>query len=194
MTGEGEKPIRAFVAIDLDDSTRARLAELVRELHGVITGARWVRPEGIHLTLRFLGYAQRDRLEALIGPLRGLANGCSAGEAEVSGLGIFPQRGLARVLWIGIQLPPSVMLLQQACERAAVTAGFEPETRPFAPHLTLGRWSDASPRPTLPSIDLGPTRLDTLVLYRSQPGKKGSVYTPLETFALGRPQPVAEQA
>jgi 2'-5' RNA ligase len=105
----------------------------------------------------------------------------------VAGLGVFPERGRARVLWIGISLPPSVIRLQQACERAAVAAGFEPETRPFAPHLTLGRWSEPAPPPALPSTDLGRTSLDTLVLYRSRPGPKGSVYTPLETFALPRP-------
>ena len=195
MTGEAaEKRIRAFVAVELDEPMRKRLAELIEELRDRLEGVRWVRPEGIHLTLRFLGYARRDVLEALIDPLRGLANGCLAGEAEVSGLGTFPPRGLARVLWVGIQVPPSILRLQQVCERAAVAAGFEAETRPFAPHLTLGRWSEPAPRPTLPSIDLGSTRLETLVLYRSQPGPKGSVYTPLETFALGRPQPVAEQA
>jgi 2'-5' RNA ligase len=195
----GEKLIRAFVALELEEAMRARLAELIETLRDRVRGVRWVRPEGIHLTLRFLGYARRDALEALIDPLRGLANGCLAGEAEVSGLGTFPQSGLARmsrarVLWLGIEVPASVLLLQQACERAAVAAGFEPETRPYAPHLTLGRWGEPAPRPTLPPIDLGRTKLDTLVLYRSQPGPKGSVYTPLETFALARPRPAAEQA
>ena len=187
MTAEaGEKRIRAFVALDLDAGMRTRLAELIETLRDRFRGVRWVRPEGIHLTLRFLGYARRETLQALIGPLRGLANECPAGAATVSGLGTFPEHGRARVFWIGIDVPPSVLLLQQACERAAVAAGFEPETRPFAPHLTLGRWSEPAPRPALPATDLGRTSLDTLVLYRSQPGPKGSVYAPLETFALPR--------
>jgi len=182
-----EKLIRAFVALDLEPSMRDRLAELVETLRDRFRGVRWVQPERIHLTLRFLGYARRDTLEALIDPLRGLANDCPAGAAEVSGLGTFPERGRARVLWIGISVPRSVLRLQQACERAAVAAGFEPETRAFSPHLTLGRWREPAPRPTLPEADLGRTRLDTLVLYRSQPGRAGSVYTPLETFPLPPP-------
>jgi 2'-5' RNA ligase len=191
VTGEtDEKLIRAFVALDLDDSTRARLAELVCSLHGVVTGARWARPEGIHLTLRFLGHARRSVLDSLVPALRMAADGCPACTADVRDLGTFPERGRARVLWMGIELPPAVLLLQQACERAAVAAGFEPETRPFAPHLTLARWSEPAPRPTLPPIDLGRSALDRLVLYRSQPGAKGSVYTPLETFALA-PAPAA---
>jgi 2'-5' RNA ligase len=187
VTGEaGEKLIRAFVALDLDAQMRTRLAELIETLRDRFRGVRWVRPEGIHLTLRFLGYAKRDRLDALMDPLRRAAQETSAGAGEVSGLGTFPERGRALVMWVGIRLPPAVLVLQQACERAAVAAGFEPETRPFAPHLTLGRWREPAPRPTLPEADLGRTRLDTLVLYRSQPGRAGSVYTPLETFPLPR--------
>lgn len=188
MTADAaEKLVRAFVALELDDSTRARLAELVRSLDGVIPGARWVRPEGIHLTLRFLGYARRAVLDSLVPPLRRAAEDCPATTAGVAGLGVFPERGRARVLWIALDAPPIVLRLQQACERAAVAAGFEAETRPFRPHLTLGRWREPAPRPTLPEADLGRTRLDTLVLYRSQPGPAGSVYTPLETFPLAQP-------
>lgn len=192
MTADGaEKLVRAFVALELDAPMRTRLAELIETLRDRLEGVRWVRPDGIHLTLRFLGYARRDRLEALIDLLRRAAQETSAAAAEVSGLGTFPEGGhgrgnRARVLWIALDVPPSILRLQQACERAAVAAGFEPETRPFAPHLTLGRWREPAPRPTLPEADLGRTRLDTLVLYRSQPGPAGSVYAPLESFPLPR--------
>jgi len=183
-----EKLIRAFVAIELKDQTRVRLAELMRSLHGVVTGARWVRPEGIHLTLRFLGYARRSVLESLVPALRRAAEECPATAANIAGLGVFPERGRARVLFVGISVPPSILLLQEACERAAVAAGFEAETRAFRPHLTLGRWKEPARRPSLPEVDLGPTSLDTLVLFRSQPGRTGSVYTPIETFTLAPPE------
>ena len=187
MTAEGEKLIRTFVAVELAPSMRDRLAELIEALRGRIRNVRWVRPEGIHLTLRFLGHARRDVLDRLVPELRSGAEKSSAGMATVSGLGTFPERGRARVIWIGIFVPDSILRLQEACERAAVAAGFEAETRAFRPHLTLGRWNEPAPRPPLPEADLGPTSLDTLVLYRSQPGRTGSVYTPIETFALARP-------
>jgi 2'-5' RNA ligase len=178
------KLIRAFVAIELEAETRARLAELIESLRDRIRGVRWVRPEGIHLTLRFLGYARNEVLEALRPALREAAGSCPAGTAIVSGLRTFPESGRARVIWIAISVPPSVLRLQEACERAAVAAGFEAETRAFRPHLTLGRWKEPARCPPLPGVDLGPTSLDRLVLFRSQPGRAGSVYTPIETFAL----------
>lgn len=182
--GAGEKLVRTFVALELDTAMRARLVELIGTLRDGITGIRWVRPEGLHLTLRFLGYGSADTLEALGPTLRQEAGKCPAGAAEVSGLGTFPEKGRARVLWIGISVPEAVLRLQKACERAAVAAGFEPEPRPFRPHLTLGRWKDPAPRPALPPADLGRTALDTLVLYRSQPASTGSLYTPLNRFPL----------
>jgi 2'-5' RNA ligase len=194
MGEAGEKSIRAFVALDLDDSTRAQLMDLMASLRTRLNGLRWVPPEAIHLTLRFLGHARRSVLDSLIPPLRRAAEDCPATTAAVRGMGVFPERGRARVLWLGTDLPPSILRLQQACERAAVAAGFDPETRPFAPHLTLGRWREPAARPTLPEPDLGRTRLDTLVLYRSQPGPAGSVYTPLESFVLPPPGGAGREA
>ena len=191
MTAEAdEKLIRAFVAIELKDQTRAQLMDLMASLRGQLNGLRWVRPEGIHLTLRFLGYARRAVLESLVPALRAAAEECPACTADIRGLGTFPDRGRARVLWLGLPVPSSILRLQEACERAAVAAGFEAETRAFRPHLTLGRWKEPARRPSLPEVDLGPTSLDTLVLFRSQPGRTGSVYTPIETFALAPPESV----
>jgi len=180
--------IRAFVAIELEDRTRTRLAELIESLRDRIRGVRWVRPEGIHLTLRFLGYARKDVLEALRPALRQAAGNCPASTAIVSGLGTFPESGRARVIWIALSVAPSVLRLQEACERAAVACGFEAKTRAFRPHLTLGRWKEPARRPPLPEVDLGPPSLATLVLFRSQPGTRGSVYTPIEAFALAPPE------
>jgi 2'-5' RNA ligase len=100
---------------------------------------------------------------------------------------MFPQRGSPRVLWLGLDVPPPVVDLQAACERAARAAGFEKEERPFRAHLTLGRWRESTPRPELLPADLGSTRLEALVLFRSDLRPDGAVYTPLARFPLGRP-------
>jgi 2'-5' RNA ligase len=179
------KAIRAFVALPLPDALREGVVATIDRLRPSIPGVRFVRGEGVHVTLRFLGWTKAETLAALEGPLRAAAAACPPVEMAVRGLGTFPERGSPRVLWMGLTLPLAVQALQAACERASVTAGFEPETRAFHPHLTLGRWRDRARRPSLPDVDLGSGRVDRLVLYRSQLRAAGSEYTPLFVFPLG---------
>jgi 2'-5' RNA ligase len=179
--------VRAFVALELDARLRDAMGELQARLRPRCGGIRMTRPEGIHLTLRFLGDTSPGQLEKL-GPLLAAAAAvCPAGEVRAAGLGTFPERGSPRVLWLGLDVPPAVLELQRACERAARTAGFEREERAFRAHLTLGRWRDRAPRPELPPADLGPTRLETLVLFKSDLRPEGALYTPLVRVPLGRP-------
>jgi 2'-5' RNA ligase len=182
-----EGRIRAFVALEIEAALQQRIEALVASLRSKVTGVRWTAAEGIHLTLRFLGPSLPATLEALKPRLRELAAACPRGEAAVGPLGMFPERGAPRVLWLGLALPPGIAELQSGCEAAAVAAGYEPEGRPFTAHLTLGRWKDRSPRPTLPEADLGTTALEHLVLFRSDLRPSGAVYTPLDVFPLGSP-------
>lgn len=182
MSGDA---VRAFVAMELDEAMREQLATEVERLRSRLQGVSWVRPGAIHLTLRFLGPARGAALDEMIPRLRAAASRCSPPSTPVAGLGVFPERGRARVLWIGIAVPPAVLALQAECESAAVAAGFGPEPRPFRPHLTLGRWREGAPRPELPTSDLGPAALRQLVLYSSELRPDGARYSPLERFPLG---------
>lgn len=177
--------VRAFVALELDEAMRGKLGSLLEELRTRLRGVSWVRPEGFHLTLRFLGPARPPALDEMKPRLRAAASRCSPASSLVAGLGVFPDRGRARVLWIGIAVAPAVLALQAECESAAVSAGFAPEPRPFRPHLTLGRWRDGAPRPELPPTDLGPASLRHLTLYSSELRADGACYRPLERVALG---------
>jgi 2'-5' RNA ligase len=177
--------VRSFVALELPPAFRESLAELQTRLRPRLEGVRLVRPEGVHLTLRFLGQAAPDGLRKLGPALASAAAACPASSARVRGAGTFPGQGSPRVLWLGIELPEPVLVLQRACERAACAAGFEPEPRQFRAHLTLGRWRERARVPQLPEVDLGEVRLDTLVLFRSELHPDGAVYSPLARFPLG---------
>jgi 2'-5' RNA ligase len=177
--------VRAFIALELSPTVRSAIAGLMADLRDRFAGLRWVRPEGVHLTLRFLGESspgQIDRLRRSLGPL---AARCPRAEAVFCGLGLFPERGRPSVLWLGVELPEPLVALQAGCEAAAVAAGFPGEPRPFSPHLTLGRWRDRAARPELPAVDLCSTLLDSLVLLRSELRPEGAVYTQLQRFDLG---------
>jgi 2'-5' RNA ligase len=181
----GEGVVRAFVALDLEPRVRQAMGELQSALRHRLAGIRFVRPEGIHLTLRFLGETTPSQIERLRPALAEAAAACPPGEARLAGLGTFPERGSPRVLWLGLDIPPPFFELQEACERAARAVGFGREGRPFRAHLTLGRWRDRAAQPELPDADLGATRLESLVLFRSELRPDGAVYTPTHRFSLG---------
>lgn len=177
--------VRAFVALELDERLRESIGDLQKQLRPRLAGIRLVRPEGIHLTLRFLGPTSPAQLEKLGPLLAEAASFCPPADVRVARLGTFPDRGRPRVLWLGLKAGASILDLQRACERAARSVGFEREERPFTAHLTLGRWRGPAPRPDLPAVDLGTIRLERLVLFRSDLRPDGAVYTSLAGFALG---------
>lgn len=179
--------VRAFIALTLDAAAGAEVFALIARLKNerAFAGVRWVAGEGVHLTLRFLGPSRPEVLSGLEPVLREAAGRCPPSVVRLGDLGLFPERGSPRVLWLGMELPGPVLALQAACEAAARAAGFEAEGRAFRAHLTLGRWRDRGQRPTLPAVDLGTTSLDRLTLFRSDLRSSGAIYTPLATFPLG---------
>ena len=186
--GDGARPerLRAFVALELDAPLRERLEEQIHRLRAELAGVRWASSSSMHLTLRFLGWTSQAQLASLQEPLRRAAAACPGATVDTTGLGLFPERGSPRVLWVGLLFPEAFRRLQAACEEAAVAAGFPPETRAFQPHLTLGRWKERARRPSLPPLELGPARFDHLTLFRSDLRPQGALYTTLATFPLGR--------
>jgi len=177
--------IRAFLALAFDDAMRARLADALDRLKSEVAGVRWLSPETIHLTLRFLGPSTAEALERLSIGVAEASRACAPCAARVESVGFFPTHGPPHVIWAGLVLPPAVLRLQGECERAAVEAGFAPESRPFRPHVTLGRWRERVRRPAAPALDLGVTALGPVVLYRSDLRPQGAVHTALRAFPLG---------
>jgi RNA 2',3'-cyclic 3'-phosphodiesterase len=178
--------VRAFVALEIPDGLRARIERLAEDLRTCAPGVRWVGPDAMHLTLRFFGDASPAQLDQLGGTIGKAAAACPATRARARSLGVFPDRGRPRVLWLGFEVAEPVLALQASCEAAAVAAGFEGETRAFRPHLTLGRWRDRSSPPSLPEVDLGEAILDTLTLFRSDLHPGGARHAPVASFRLDR--------
>jgi 2'-5' RNA ligase len=181
--------MRLFLAVELSDDVRAALARCAEELMRTEPGWRWVRPEGMHLTLRFLGEVAAARLPDLSpGWCRAASTGAPA-EIEAGGLGTFPPRGRPRVLWIGLldRSGGRLAATAQALEQAALAAGFPAEDRSFAPHLTLARAAadGRARRPDATVGTLGSFRADRVTLFRSVAGRGGAVYTALERYPLG---------
>ena len=183
--------LRLFTAVELPPGVRQQLAELIAALSADLPrgSVRWVRPEGIHLTLKFYGEVSGDKLPGLQAVVTGAAAGVRPLALEMSGLGVFPNLSRPRVIWAGLAGElDRLKALQRAVEAASRPLGFEPEARGFTPHLTLGRvepgWRPAD-RLSLEAAfaRLGPGvrgafAAGTLALMRSDLRPGGAVYTP----------------
>jgi 2'-5' RNA ligase len=174
--------MRAFIAIDLPEPLRAALGEAQQAFRSACRDARWTRPEGIHLTLKFLGEISdaqtKQVVEALtqIGPLEPFL-------VEVQGFGFFPQVHRPRVFWAGVAAPPALAELAARVERHMEKIGFAREDRAFSPHLTLARFQVPRPQPELEAAvaargaaALGRFEASEFFLFESKLSPQGAQY------------------
>jgi 2'-5' RNA ligase len=182
--------VRSFLALELPEQTRTRLAASREQIRSQVPDARWVKPEGQHLTLKFLGEVTTSVLDGLITELAPALVRLGAVAVRLAGAGFFPSPARARVAWIGGSaegVAPVVTAIEDVAERH----GFARERRPWALHLTQARlrkpWPDVAVELFLrwgESLDLEPFVAREVVLYSSLLTPAGAVYTALERMPL----------
>jgi 2'-5' RNA ligase len=187
--------VRSFLAIELPEDLKQRLAHLEAELKkGEPPGVKWVSPEGIHLTLKFLGNISPGSIEAITGAIEESARGIAPFRLRASGLGVFPSPKRARVAWVGIEGElDRLSQLQKRLETNLARIGFTPESRAFTPHLTLARLKDyVSPddrqrfgsRVAGHEFSAGDIEVKAISLMKSQLSRSGAVYSRLSSTGL----------
>ncbi len=193
--GEAIDTVRAFFAIDLDERVRTAVAEIADQLRACPDGdaVRWVREEGLHVTLRFLGELDCGRIARLADCVREQTATLSPFRLQLGSARPFPsrRRPLAVVLDVGPAEP--LEELANAVERGVVAAGFSPERRPFNAHLTLGRIRGKRfPLVTGDVTSSGKNcAVKEVVLFKSELRPSGAHYTPIERAPLGgEPSPL----
>ena len=154
-------------------------------------GVRWVRPEGIHLSVHFFGRLDDADVATALAAVAPAAAARSPFVLRLGGLGCFPERGPVRVLWVGVDRGAEQLAeLARGCRSRLAAAGFAVETGPFRAHCTVGRtrtpWRAAERAGwlTSPALELPEFDARVLTLYESQPGRGGSVYTPRAQLTL----------
>lgn len=180
--------MRAFIAIDLPDVVRAELRRQQAVFRAACPEARWTRPEGIHLTLKFLGKISGEKAEQAIKALEPLAP-FEAFSVEVKGFGLFPDGRRPRVFWAGVDAPPALGELAGQVEVAMEKMGFAREARAYAPHLTLARLNVPRPQPALAEMvkreserSLGRFEVREFFLFESKLSPQGSEYRKVARF------------
>src|SRR5512139_1988884 len=132
--------LRAFIAVEIPAEIQQKIHRETSNLRkGIDALVRWVPPQNMHLTLKFLGDVSPNSLEFLRQMLRNEAANIQCFDIHLAGLGAFPNLKRPRVLYIGIQAPAALDALVRGIEAASRRLGYEAEERPFSAHLTLGR-------------------------------------------------------
>jgi 2'-5' RNA ligase len=185
--------MRAFVAVDLAEASREQLARTIERLRRRSPSARWAFEGAFHLTLAFLGEIEADLVPAIAESLAAVASRHDPFALGVGGGGTFGRPGAARVLWAGITAGNSAIeSVQRDVEAALAPHGYRPESRPFAPHLTLARAREPRGDAAFPACaaaieaDLGTSEVSALTLYESVVGGHGTRYVELATLPFRR--------
>lgn len=186
-----KETIRTFIAVPIHDSVKKSIADLQRELTLTKADVKWVRPGNVHITLKFLGDVETDRIAEVSRKVEDAARSFGRFSIRIGGTGAFPNARRPHVLWIGVQEGANPLIeLSARIDSAMVRIGFEKEKRPFSPHLTIGRVR--SMQNVREAVDLmqrsawntEPFDAETVVVMKSDLQSTGAAYTPLATIKL----------
>lgn len=183
--------IRSFIAVDPSPEVSEHLGSFIQRLSKETKGFKWVDPEAIHLTLRFLGDVEPSTLETLKDRLPQAVSGLAPISLQARGVGFFPNAQRPRVVWAGLEGEVEKLKALQARVAEAVE-GFDvkpEEDRDVTPHLTLARVKDPQSAVGVARIlqagresDFGEFVVSSVILYKSDLTPSGARYTKLETF------------
>ena len=190
--------IRAFIAIELPGQIQNKLADIIGRLSpGLESAVKWVNPESIHLTLKFLGNISKNRVPIVTAAMTAAAGKSGIFTLEAKGLGAFPNLKSPRVVWVGLGGDiAGIRLLHKEIDVFVAPLGFPPETREFSPHLTLGRIRDRATQnekyqlgraiSSIQAENLGFIYVENIHLMQSTLTKTGALYNFLATVSLDR--------
>jgi 2'-5' RNA ligase len=185
--------IRSFLAFELPPEIREKIGEVSIELQKLTLPVRWVKVTNIHLTIIFLGYVDEDKIDDIKEKVNLVVQRFSIFKTRLNGIGVFPNWRKPRVIWIGLGGEiERLSTLREELQTGLKVLGFKPEKRPFAPHLTIGRFKGLVERDEeLKSIldryhDLSGDLqyLNELVLFKSDLKPDGPVYTKMASWQL----------
>ena len=184
--------IRTFIAVELPDTIKTQVEQLESRLIKARADIKWVKPQNIHITLKFLGEITTERVEAACTGVRKALQTIGPFQLSLSRVGAFPNLDRARVLWVDVKKGRDELInLQHQIEDILFTRNFVREPRPFLPHLAIGRvrspkglgtLTDLVKQTPFQTLDF---RVDRVAVIKSYLESSGSIYTVLEHAPLG---------
>lgn len=185
--------MRAFIAVELDRQVIDKIAAVTDQLKSALAGIRWVAKTNFHLTLKFLGNIGDAQVDPIDEALQGQFRLFPRFTINAKGLGVFPERGRPKILWVGLT-GNELAGLAAKVQSSLLPLGFAPEQRSFTPHLTIGRWrdSDRAPRTLKQELErwrnctFGHSVVNEVILMQSVLKADGAVYHRLKVISLGK--------
>ncbi|MFQ5694766.1 MAG: RNA 2',3'-cyclic phosphodiesterase [Terriglobia bacterium] len=184
--------MRLFVALELTEEVHAALRALVGRLKRSQADARWVRPEGMHLTLKFMGETAEEKLAGVKQALAGVRSPQPV-RAAFRTVGYFPNERQPRVFWVGVQASDNLAALAADIEAGLAALGVKREQRAFRPHLTLARFKSGRGLPALKkeiaaleATEFGALETSAFHLFQSKLSPQGAQYMKLTSFPFVR--------
>lgn len=178
--------MRTFIAVELDKPVKESLSRIESELKETGADVKWVSPENIHLTLKFLGEVKEEKIPEIIQALKGIARSVNSFRAEINTIGAFPNAKSPRVIWAGIeQGKENLSQLAGIAEDTLERLGFPKEERKFSAHITIGRVRSPKNRAALSQtmqqlkFDALSQAVKSIALLKSTLTPKGPIYEKL---------------
>ncbi|HVO93593.1 MAG TPA: RNA 2',3'-cyclic phosphodiesterase [Terriglobales bacterium] len=183
--------VRCFIAVDLDSRVITTISQAIAELKEAVPFIRWIPPNNFHLTIKFLGKIEQERIHSIATALSQQLEPFPRFSINAKGLGVFPDLRRPKILWVGF-ISERLSVLVKQVELVLQPLGFAPENRPFTPHLTIGRWRHFERPPRTLGVELlkwrdcefGESFIDQVVLYESILKPDGASYQKLHIVAL----------
>lgn len=186
-----DKTIRLFIAIKLPSKIIDGLKKIQDELKNGNNMVAWVKPENIHLTIKFLGDISEDKVDLIAGLLKAAIAENRSFDISVKGLGVFPTMDNPRVVWVGVEDDKNLSRIYDELENGLSAIGFKKEERPFKPHLTIGRIKFLKDKKGFKqrlekaaSINLGKFEAANICIFQSKLTPDGAVYTKLKEATI----------
>jgi 2'-5' RNA ligase len=182
--------IRTFIAIEIPAAVRKRISEVQNEFQKENERISWTKPENIHVTLKFLGDVEENKIDAIASVVQKTAKNIQSFNVKVKNLGAFPNLRRARVLWVGLENATAELTqIAEGMETGLSQLGFPEEERKFSPHLTIGRVKSALSTRFVEkfqnyAFEGGEFQVEEIVVMKSDLRPSGAIYTPLRKVRL----------
>ena len=185
--------LRCFISLELPEELKKNIYGYIEKLKAAGADVKWIPPENLHLTLKFLGDTTEELLKSINERLISLSKSHDRFSLQISGAGVFPNIKYPRVIWLGVRDSEEIIKLQHDIDESMAGLGFEKDDKQFTPHLTVGRMKSLKNMgllikelATLKETDFGKIEVINIALMKSELKPGGAEHFKLNEISIGK--------